>query len=246
MISLLQAEAAPCDSTGMLETEITRWNSPAGNARAGGDWCDALHVSADVLALTVGDVSGHGEAASGTMHYLRSAIVKAIREGRNPSQALCIANDLAYARSGGVIVTAIVGVLDRRKRTFSYANAGHPPPILLFEREHRFLKQACADFPLGIFPHHHCADHIERVADDALLVLYTDGITEHARDLLLGELELAESSRLAYDEPKSETARNIAERVLRELRGDDDAAVLTVRTRIDDSHDSRPGAGMLR
>jgi serine phosphatase RsbU (regulator of sigma subunit) len=231
MISLMDAELAPHAFTGVLETEITRWSSPAGNARSGGDWCDALRLSADVIVLTVGDVSGHGEAASGTMHVVRSAIVKAIREGRNPSETLCIANDLAYARAGGVIVTAIVGVLDLRNRTFAYANAGHPPPILLFEREHRFLKQARADLPLGIFLHHHCADHSESLADDSLLVLYTDGITEHARDLLLGELELAQSSRRAYDEPESETARNIAGRVLGELRGDDDAAVLTVRTR---------------
>lgn len=233
MISVMEgADVSPLADPGVLETEITRWSSPSGDAISGGDWCDALHVSEDVLVITVGDVSGHGEAASATMHAVRSAIVKAIREGHNPSETLCIANDLAYARAGGVIVTAIVGVLDKRKRTFVYANAGHPPPILLFEREHRFLKQARADLPLGIFRHHHCADHIEPLEHDALLVLYTDGITEHARDVLLGELELAESARRAYDAPSSETARTIADRVLRELRGDDDAAVLTVRTRI--------------
>jgi serine phosphatase RsbU (regulator of sigma subunit) len=230
MISLVRAEVAPRSFTGVLESEITRWSSPAGNARSGGDWCDALRLSSDSLVLTVGDVSGHGEAASGTMHVVRSAIVKAAREGRSPSETLCFANDLAYARAGGVIITAIVGVMDLRKRTFVYANAGHPPPILFFEREHRFFRQARADLPLGIFRHHHCADHVENLADDSLLVLYTDGITEHARDLLLGELELAEASRRAFEEPENETARNIAERVLRELRGGDDAAVLTVRT----------------
>jgi serine phosphatase RsbU (regulator of sigma subunit) len=226
------ADVSPLADPGVLGTEITRWSSPSGHAVSGGDWCDAVHVSEDILAITVGDVSGHGEAASGTMHLVRSAIVKAIRDGRNPSETLCIANDLAYAREGGVIVTAIVGVLDKRKRTFVYANAGHPPPILLFERQHRFLKQTRADLPLGIFRHHHCADHVERLEDNALLVLYTDGITEHARDVLLGELELAESARGAYDAPSSETARIIADRVLRELRGNDDAAVLTVRTRL--------------
>jgi serine phosphatase RsbU (regulator of sigma subunit) len=231
MINLMQPELAPHVSAGVLDAEIARWSSPAGNARSGGDWCDALFLSADVLVLTAGDVSGHGEAASGTMHVVRSTIVEAIREGRNPSETLCIANDLAYARAGGVMITAIVGVLDLRRRTFAYANAGHPPPILLFEREHRFLKQARADLPLGIFLHHHCADHVETFADDSLLVLYTDGITEHARDILLGEIELAESSRRAYDQPERDTARNIARRVLGELRGDDDAAVLTVRTR---------------
>jgi serine phosphatase RsbU (regulator of sigma subunit) len=232
MISVMPAEVAPRVSADVLETEITRWSSPAGRAVSGGDWCDAFRLSDHVLALTVGDVSGHGEAASGTMHFLRAAIVKAIRDGRNPSETLCIANDFAHARAGGVIVTAIVGLLDLRERSFAYANAGHPPPILLFEREHRFFKQARADLPLGIFRHHHCADHVEALADESLLVLYTDGITEHARDLLLGELELAESARRAYDAPEKEAARNIAERVLRELRGDDDAAVLTVRTRL--------------
>ena len=46
----------------------------AGGAQASGDWCEVIAISEQAVALTVGDVSGHGEAVAGTMAAMRASV----------------------------------------------------------------------------------------------------------------------------------------------------------------------------
>jgi serine phosphatase RsbU (regulator of sigma subunit) len=213
-----------------FETVVTWWSAPAGGAPSGGDWCDFHRISDDRIALTVGDVMGHGKSASATMECMRSAIAKAALESADPAAILSLANTLAYERAGGVIVTAIVAILDRRQQTFTFASAGHPPPLLVLADGHVFLSQWSGDLPLGIFSLHRAAEYVIALPPDALIALYTDGVTEHQHDALRGEEELARTCRLVHADPDRHAARAIAEHFFRDGRGDDDAAILAVRT----------------
>jgi serine phosphatase RsbU (regulator of sigma subunit) len=211
------------------EWNVSLLNSPAGNARYGGDWCDALAVSDDALALTIGDVSGRGESAAETMEIMRAAVLSNIDENAQPSEVLSVANTVAYSRRSGLIVTAIVAILNRRRRTLTFANAGHPAPLIMTPSLHGFLAQDVGDLPLGIFPKHRAADYVVALPTDALIVLYTDGVTEHERDILRGERALVEACRAAYDGHVPDLATAIAEHVFQECRGHDDAAVTALR-----------------
>jgi hypothetical protein len=62
-----------------------------------------------------------------------------------------------------------------------------------------------------------------------MLVLYADGVTEHDRDPVCGENELLEAARVAYAYPDVDVADSIAKRILRSVRGVDDAAALVLR-----------------
>jgi serine phosphatase RsbU (regulator of sigma subunit) len=213
-----------------LDIHVTVWNSPAGGARAGGDWCDAFALSDSAVAFTIGDVCGHGEEVADTMAVVRSAVVGAMYDLRAPSDALGVANNSAFRCGDGVIVTAIVAILDHRLRTLTFANAGHPPPLMLTRAGHAFLAHSPADLPLGIFPQHSAGDYVLTVPHDALLILYTDGITEHRRDPIGGEQELVEAARAIYARPPRDLAGAIARHVLQRRRGSDDAAAIGLRT----------------
>jgi serine phosphatase RsbU (regulator of sigma subunit) len=102
---------------------------------------------------------------------------------------------------------------------------------MLTDRRNVSLVHGPARLPLGIFPRYTSADHVVPLGPDALLILYTDGVTEHARDLIRGELELESASRLAFQTQAREAAAFIAAQVLNEVRGSDDAAIVTVRCR---------------
>lgn len=65
---------------------------PAGLAHEGGDWCEAFVISDDVIALSIGDVCGHGLEKYSAMVALRQAIRDAARLGLDPAQALAEAN----------------------------------------------------------------------------------------------------------------------------------------------------------
>jgi serine phosphatase RsbU (regulator of sigma subunit) len=212
------------------ETNVTVWRSPAGTARIGGDWCDVVPISDEAVALTVGDVSGHGEAVAGTMATIRASVLHAIRRVCIPSDVLSVANRVAAERCGGVMVTAVVAFFNHRLRTLTFSNAGHPPPLLLTRDWERFVTQPQADLPLGIFPDYVANNAVVALPNDALVVFYTDGITERERDVIRGEQELAEAARLIYGRPKSNDAQALAQHVFRTGRGLDDAAAMVLRT----------------
>jgi serine phosphatase RsbU (regulator of sigma subunit) len=189
-----------------LDCSVNLWSSPAGGARVGGDWCEAIQLSDDAIALTVGDVAGHGEPAAEAKEAVRNAIFAGIHESADPAMVLAGANSVAYAwGEEGVMVTAIVAILNRRLRTLVFANAGHPPPLVMTAEGHGFVSHVVGDLPLGIFRAHRASDYVVAVPAGALIVFYTDGITEHARDIFLGEDELVEACRSLYDLPVADT-----------------------------------------
>jgi serine phosphatase RsbU (regulator of sigma subunit) len=216
---------------GPFETNVTIWSSSADGALAGGDWCDVISISEEAIAFTVGDVAGHGADVAETMAAIRAAVVQAMTDIHDPAQVLALANDVACRhQDGGVIVTAIVAFLDTRFQTLTFANAGHPPPLMLSGDGHAYLENPPSDLPLGIFSEHHAANYVVAIPTDALVVFYTDGITEHERDPIRGEAQLSAAARHVYEWPEFDDARAIAQAVLHVCRGDDDAAAMVLRT----------------
>ena len=207
------------------------WSANAGDEPEGGDWCAIVPLSAYTVALTIGDVAGHGVAAAAFRARMRASILAALSETEVPSDVLSAANAVAYGEGFPTIVTAIVAVFDRRYRTLTFANSGHPAPLLCARDGQAFLEHRPADLPLGIFPEHAAANYVIALPRDALVVLYTDGITEHERNPIQGEQELVVATRDVFGRPELEAAAAIADRVLRLARGDDDAATMALRLR---------------
>lgn len=216
----------------MTDTHISAWISTADDAAAGGDWCEAITVSEEVVALTVGDVAGHGGGVRHIMEATRDALIGAIEATTEPAAVLQIANKAAvrFFEGDGVIVTAIVAFLNHRTHTLTFANAGHPPPLMMTHDRASYLSQRPADLPLGIYGYHHAASYVVALPLDAVVLFYTDGITEHDRDPIRGEIELAEAARLTYDRPAIDLAHAVAEQVFARGRGSDDAAILALRS----------------
>lgn len=227
---MLTAEPTYVESS--LTFSINFWSSPADGARQGGDWCDAFALSDTRVAVAIFDVSGHGEAVAATMQSMRSIFFVAMRTGLCPSRVLSLANAVACAREESLIITALVGILDGEQREFTFANAGHPPPLLMTPKSHAFLSKPIGDLPLGIFAKHDVTLQKVAVPDDALLVLFTDGLIEHNREIALGEIELIEATRAIYHLPALHLAKTIAHGVLKSGRGVDDITVLAARTRL--------------
>lgn len=217
-----------------LRCAASVYSSPAGRAPVGGDWCAVRELPAERVALMLGDVAGHGRSIAGKMHSVRASMLLAIETVSVPSHVLAIGNEVASGWGDGTLVTAIVAIVDLARRTLSFANAGHPPPLLMSGDQHTLLEHRPADLPLGVFAGYQAADYVLGLPLDALLVLYSDGITEHDRDLQRGEAELIRAARWAYARPHLDAARTIARRVLNRKRGHDDVAALALRTSASD------------
>lgn len=160
--------------------------------QVGGDWYDAFELEDDRILLTVGDVTGHGLQASVIMGKLRHALnVVALYES-DPVRILDVAEAIVLRRYPNALSTAFVAVMDTKAETVTYANAGHPRPIVRM-RDGTVRTLAADGVPIGV-RRLALADpaFTEGLRDVELLVLYTDGLTEAAKDPLAGERRLME------------------------------------------------------
>jgi anti-sigma regulatory factor (Ser/Thr protein kinase) len=86
-------------------------------------------------------------------------------------------------------VTSFVGVIDGVGRTLSYASAGHPPPFVR-TTDGSVVQLAYGGPPLGLRENVRGGGNVMRLADDAFMVLYTDGLIESTHDVDEGERRL--------------------------------------------------------
>lgn len=156
----------------------------AAEAEIGGDWYDAF-AAGDKLIVSIGDVTGKGLEAAVLMSSVRHAIRVAAYQGLEPDAILAAVNVALRAEFPDRYVTAFVGALDPETRRFAFASAGHPMPFLRTAEAHVREIGGSAGPLLGLVD---TPPMLWRATlpPDALLALYTDGLIESTRDVLVG------------------------------------------------------------
>ncbi len=196
-------------------------------AKIGGDWYDALQLSEDRVLLAIGDVTGHGIDAVVAMNKARQLLISFALLDATPASVLDRVN-AELVRGKSPIITAVSGVVDTRAREFTYAVAGHPPPVLL-EPGGRARLLEFGSLPLGVTATSEYRTHRVQTVPGALIVLYTDGVIEHSRNLAEGEAALLEAVESAARRPNVDPATTIRETIFKRRSVADDVAILTVR-----------------
>ncbi len=194
LIQTIQEATLPAQLAGVAGATLSAIYRPAASeVQVGGDWYDAFDIDDHRVLLTVGDVTGHGLEASIVMGKVRHAINVVALYENNPARILDAAEGILLRRYPGAVATAFAAIFDTRSRTISYANAGHPYPIL--RRNDGTISELEAEgLPLGLRTVGEPAAPVTaRLDDAALLAFYTDGLTEATRDPLAGELLLREA-----------------------------------------------------
>jgi serine phosphatase RsbU (regulator of sigma subunit)/anti-sigma regulatory factor (Ser/Thr protein kinase) len=165
----------------------------ASEVQVGGDWYDAFELDEGRVLLTVGDVTGHGLEASIVMGKLRHAINVVAMYERNPARILDAAERVLLRRYPNAIATAFVAILDPRRGTMAYANAGHPYPLVR-HRAGALEELAAEGLPIGLrYAGGEACAVTHKLDGTALLAFYTDGLTEVTRDMLAGEKRVREA-----------------------------------------------------
>jgi PAS domain-containing protein len=150
------------------------------DAPVGGDWYDAFMTPSGALLLVVGDVAGHGIAASGLMSLVRSSIRAYANETRSPAEILDRADRLVATVEG--FATCWVASYDPESGVFTWANAGHPPALVVGRDDTRFIVGE-PDPPLGLVTRTRF-ERSDVLAVKEALVLYSDGLVERRDETL--------------------------------------------------------------
>ena len=218
-------------------------------SEVGGDWYDAFLLADGATALVIGDVVGHDLHAAAHMAEVRN-MLRALAWDRQepPAEIVRRLDDVMTHTSDAPMATAVFARIegpDGGPWHLHWANAGHPPPLLItadgharyLENGHGPLLGMSSALKLGLeWPDNH-----EELPERSTLLLYTDGLVErrgqdldkglenlrrHAADLIDHDLEDFLDELLARIEPEGDDVALLALRLpaLGEGRAEDDVA----------------------
>ena len=118
----------------------------------GGDWYDVVQLPSGGLALTIGDVSGHGIEAAALMGRLRDSLRSAALEGDGVAHATERVDKLLQSQRppGDALATAVFMVLAPDGAHLDFSCAGHPPPLLVRPDGTATYLEGGRSTPLGV------------------------------------------------------------------------------------------------
>jgi phosphoserine phosphatase RsbU/P len=143
-----------------------------------GDFYDIFPLDEGRWGMVIGDVADKGTAAALYMAMVRSLILSGALRHRSPAAVLAEVNHTILRQSSAVIfVTVFLAVLDPKKQTLQYANAGHNPPVV--RRASGAIESLTkTGSALGVFDEPQLSVTTITLGPGDAVVLYTDGVTE--------------------------------------------------------------------
>jgi len=151
----------------------------------GGDGLGYRRINDDQLAFYVLDVTGHGLGST-----LLAVTALELLRNRNPASQLDFSQpakvierlnrSFQMKEHAGKFFSVWYGVYSRSAHTITYANAGHPPALLLTRRDGaiRLEKTAFGGSVLGIMPDYNVQEITIDFPSQSELYLFTDGVYE--------------------------------------------------------------------
>ncbi|MCX4595451.1 SpoIIE family protein phosphatase [Streptomyces sp. NBC_01549] len=197
------------------------------SALIGGDWYDALELSDGATLLSVGDLTGQGVTVASGMAMLLGALRGMAVTGAQPGQLMSWLNQLLDASVQPALGSAVCCRYRPETRTLTWAQAGHPAPLLFRGGTGRVLA-APNGVLLGATSGAVYGQAEETLEDGDLLLLYTDGLVtgQYGAQAVQRLIDLA--PRLRGARTAQDCVRTVVEE-FGESEREDDACVLIAR-----------------
>lgn len=218
-------------------TVVAEYYALADRMDIGGDWYDAFALPDGRIALSIGDVIGHDLQAAAIMGQIRAVARGYAITDPDPGSVLTRLNrllSLTYPR--GVLISAVAGLYDPTSGLLTWANAGHPHPLLAHpaDRGATLTVLEHAEPILGVVNELTYLTQQVTLSERSTLLCYTDGLIEHhAGDMAAGEARLRTLLVNAVTGPEPAPAEHILHLVRIAMHADgppeDDVCVLVLQ-----------------
>jgi phosphoserine phosphatase RsbU/P len=146
----------------------------------GGDYYDFVPLSADRMAMALGDVSGKGVAAALMMAKFSGDTRYCMLTENAPASTAARLNSLLCA--AGIedkFITLSLSVLDAPARTLTLTSAGHTPVIIRrADGRAEEVGQDVSGLPLGVMEDSDYQQTEVQLNQGDVVVIYSDGVTD--------------------------------------------------------------------
>jgi phosphoserine phosphatase RsbU/P len=145
----------------------------------GGDFYDIFELPGQRLGLLIADVSDKGIPAAMFMALTRTLIRAVVLEEQHPAEVMRRVNSLIIPDNREeMFVTAVFGVISLKTGEFTYANAGHNPPLKSVNERNEVEVLSRTGAALGIIENLEIEARTISIRPGETLLFYTDGLTE--------------------------------------------------------------------
>jgi serine phosphatase RsbU (regulator of sigma subunit) len=147
--------------------------------QVGGDFYDVFVLEKGKIGVLIGDVADKGVPSAIFMARAHALIIAEADGSTSPGEVLRMANKhITRLEKSTQFVTALYGVLDTKTGEFSYARAGHEPPLLLHEHGDVHRLPHKPGMALGLWENIILDEYSLFLPQGSLLVMFTDGMTD--------------------------------------------------------------------
>ncbi len=174
----IQATLSPSAPIKSDDFEVTGFCLPAD--KVGGDYFDYFFRNEAQLDMVIADVSGHSIGPALFMVETRSAMRAQTNLLATPAETLGVLNSFLFndLDQSDYFITLFYLQVDINKHQVRFANAGHPPPLLLSRSQQKLKELDTEGLILGVKKEVVFEEKTTILAKGDLILFYTDGIIE--------------------------------------------------------------------
>lgn len=147
--------------------------------QVGGDLYDIFYLNEDKIGVLIGDVADKGIPSAIFMARAHALIMAEADMSMNPGVILAEVNrHITRLHKSTQFVTVLYGVLDLKSRDFTYARAGHEPPLLLLADGSVERIPHSKGMALGLWEDIAMDQRTVSLPAGSTFLLFTDGLTD--------------------------------------------------------------------
>jgi sigma-B regulation protein RsbU (phosphoserine phosphatase) len=204
--------------------------------QVGGDLYDVFLLRDGQVGVLIGDVADKGVPSAIFMARAHALIMAEADIGMNAGEVLRLVNrHITRLQKSTQFVTVLYGILDLKTRVFSYARAGHEPPLLLHSDGTVERIPHSPGMALGLWDTITLDERAITLPRGSTLLLFTDGMTDCRNTR--GESFGLERIKTTLSELSTINAQQVCDYLLETLvnyqdglKQDDDVTLVAIRT----------------
>ena len=152
--------------------------------QVGGDLYDVFLLKDEKVGVVIGDVADKGVPSAIFMARAHALIMAEADMGLTAGEVMRVVNrHITRLQKSTQFVTVLYGILDLKTREFSYARAGHEPPLLLHPDGTVERIPHSSGMALGLWDAITLDERTVVLPQGSTFLLFTDGLTD-CRDTL--------------------------------------------------------------